>query len=290
VLNVTGANILLGATVKLTKSGQPDIVATAIESLGDVVKCRVDITGTHRPVERRRHQSRWSSATLPAAVFHYRPALVRRHRKRRADWTQGNSQGSVDNWALVTYAEPLADAQLVCRRPASTNINDLTSPAIAIPGSATNLILSFGTRMTSKAGETVACSSSPWMAARGSTRPRRAPARVHDRRYNSTFATQGNPNTRNPLAPRACWTGANGGFAQVMISLTDTAKYAGHSLRIRWRLATNSSTSSVGWYVDDITLNGGGVAVISANHYDRCSRSSADCHGNEHRAHRRRSR
>jgi hypothetical protein len=45
VLNITGANVLLGSTVKLTKSGQADIVATAIESLGDTVKCRADITG-----------------------------------------------------------------------------------------------------------------------------------------------------------------------------------------------------------------------------------------------------
>jgi hypothetical protein len=46
-----------------------------------------------------------------------------------------------------------------------------------------------------------------------------------------------------------------------VVNLTDTAKYAGHSLRIRWRLSTNSSTASTGWYIDDITLNGGGAAV-----------------------------
>jgi hypothetical protein len=42
----------------------------------------------------------------------------------------------------------------------------------------------------------------------------------------------------------------------VVVNLTDTAKYAGHSLRVRWRLGTDSSTASVGWYVDDVVLSG----------------------------------
>ncbi|HHU16586.1 MAG TPA: hypothetical protein GXZ62_15515, partial [Lentisphaerae bacterium] len=52
------------------------------------------------------------------------------------------------------------------------------------------------------------------------------------------------------------WTGTSSGFVKVVVNLTNTAKYAGHSLRIRWRLGTDASTSSVGWYVDDVTLTG----------------------------------
>lgn len=76
--------------------------------------------------------------------------------------------------------------------------------------------------------------------------------------YNSTFSKNGQT---NPLQPRSCWTGSNTGFTQVVVNLTNTAKYAGHSLRIRWRLPTNNMTASTGWYLDDIALNAGGVAA-----------------------------
>jgi hypothetical protein len=263
VLNVTGTNILLGATVKLTKSGQADIVATAIESLGDMVKCRVDITG--------RASGLWNvvvvnpdgqSATLPAAFSIIGPLWQDDQESGAPGWTHGNSQGSVDNWVLVTAQSHSPTHSWFAAGPASTNINDLNSPAIAIPGSATNLNLSFWHTYDFQSGRDggvleFSVDGGAWfdVTASGSG------AAFATGGYNSTFATQGNPNTRNPLAPRACWTGAKPGFTQVAISLTDTGKYAGHSLRMRWRLATNSSTSSAGWYVDDITLNGGGVAV-----------------------------
>jgi hypothetical protein len=263
VLNVTGGNILLGATVKLTKSGQPDIIATAVESLGETVKCRADITG--------RASGLWNvvitnpdgqSAMLPAAFSIIGPIWQDDMESGAPGWTHGNSQGSVDNWALVTTQSHSPTHSWFAAGPASTNINDLNSPAVAIGASATNLNLSFWHKYDFQSGRDggvleFSVDGGAWfdVTSAGSG------AKFATGGYNSTFATQGNPNTRNPLAPRACWTGANGSFAQVVVNLTDTAKYAGHSLKIRWRLATNSSTTSAGWYVDDIALNGGGVAV-----------------------------
>ena len=74
--------------------------------------------------------------------------------------------------------------------------------------------------------------------------------------YTTTLNTTGSPTARNPLAGRSAWSGTSPGFVKVVVNLTDTAKYAGHSLRIRWRLGTDSSTASAGWYVDDVTLSG----------------------------------
>lgn len=263
VLNITGANFLLGATVKLTKSGQPDIAATAIEAPGDTVKCRADITG--------RASGLWNvvvtnpdgqSATL-ANAFSIIGALWQDDLESgAAGWTHGNSQGATDNWALSTTQSHSATRSWFAAGPGGTNINDLTSPAIAVSPSATNLTLGFWHRYDFQSGRDggvleFSVDGGAWfdVAASGSG------AAFATGGYNSAFSSTGNPSTRNPLAPRSCWTGANAAFTQVVVNLTDTAKYAGHSLRIRWRLATNNSTASTGWYLDDIALNGGGAAV-----------------------------
>lgn len=46
---------------------------------------------------------------------------------------------------------------------------------------------------------------------------------------------------------------------KTVIEITDTAKYAGKSLRARWRLgANNEGTASAGWHVDDAVFAGAG--------------------------------
>lgn len=263
VMSVSGANILLGATVKLTKSAQPDILATSIEAIGDLVKCRADITG--------RAAGLWNivvtnpggqTATLANAFSIIGPLWQDDLESGAAGWTHGNSSGSIDNWALSTAQSRSPTHSWAAAGPASTNINDLTSPALAIPGGASNLTLSFWHRYDFQSGRDggvleFSVDGGAWfdVTASGSG------SAFGTGGYNSSFTNGGNPNSRNPLAPRACWTGATAAFSQVVVNLTDTAKYAGHSLRIRWRLATNSSTASNGWFIDDIMLNGGGTAV-----------------------------
>jgi hypothetical protein len=70
--------------------------------------------------------------------------------------------------------------------------------------------------------------------------------------YTGTVAGKGAPNSLNPLVGRSAWVGTSGGFVPVTLSLTDTARYAGRQLRVRWRLGTDNSTASEGWYVDDV--------------------------------------
>ena len=264
VFNITGGNILLGATVKLTKSGQPDIVATAIESFGDMVKCRADITG--------RASGLWNvvvtnpdgqSATLASAFTIIGALWQENFESGTSGWTHGNSQGTTDNWALVTTQSHSATHSFFAAGPATTNINDLTSPAIAVPVSATNLTLSFWHSYAFQNGrdggviEFSLDGSGTWFDVTDAS----SGASFATGGYNSTFTSSGNPGLKNPLAPRSCWSSSNSGFTQVVVNLTNTAKYAGHTLRIRWRLATNSSTASAGWYLDDIALNGGAAAA-----------------------------
>lgn len=259
VLNVSGANFLLGATVKLTRAGQADLDAAAVEVSGGSVRCRVDLTG--------RAAGQWNlvvtnpdgqSATLPAA-FTIVSALWQDDLESGATgWTHGTSQGSIDNWALSTALSHSATHSYFAAGPASANINDLVSPAIAIPASATNLTLSFWHRYAFQSQRRdggvmeLSVDGGGWFD-------------VTSGGSGASFATGGYNNTlnssSNPLHTRPAWTGSLTSFAQVVVKLTDTAKFAGHTLRVRWRLATNNTFASTGWYLDDFVLTGGASAV-----------------------------
>ena len=56
----------------------------------------------------------------------------------------------------------------------------------------------------------------------------------------------------NPLAGRAAWTGSNGpDFTQVSV---DLSPFAGQSLLFRFRIGTDISIGSLGWWIDDVQV------------------------------------
>jgi hypothetical protein len=65
--------------------------------------------------------------------------------------------------------------------------------------------------------------------------------------YNGTISTC----CGNPLAGRPAWTGDSGGF---ILTAVDLAAFFGHSIVLRWRMASDSSGSGDGWRVDDIAI------------------------------------
>ncbi len=65
--------------------------------------------------------------------------------------------------------------------------------------------------------------------------------------YNGTISTC----CGNPLAGRQAWTGNSGGF---ILTAVDLIGFAGHSIVLRWRMASDSSGSSEGWRVDDVVI------------------------------------
>ena len=68
--------------------------------------------------------------------------------------------------------------------------------------------------------------------------------------YNSSMSTC----CGNPIGGRPAFSGNSGGYVETIV---DLSSYAGQSVFIRFRMATDSSVSAVGWYVDDATLTGG---------------------------------
>ena len=290
VFNITGANILVGATVKLTKSGQPDITATAVEALGDTVKCRADITGGASGL--------WNvvvtnpdgqSATLANGFSIPGPLWQEDFEGGATGWTHSASPTyTIDNWALTTAQNHSATHSYFAAGPSSINLDDLYSPVLAIPAKADLLRLTFwhqyGFQSSRRDGGVLEFSieGGAWfdVTATGSG------ASFVSGGYNGALNS-----ISNPLNARQAWTGTNTtAFTQVILDLTDTAKYAGKSLQMRWRLATNTGTASTGWWIDDVALTGVTSANLRAEHRDRCGRSAFASHRHDHRAERRRER
>ncbi len=57
--------------------------------------------------------------------------------------------------------------------------------------------------------------------------------------------------TGNRLAGRKAFTGRSRGWGASRLDLTDLA---GHQIRLRFRLATDRSSGSLGWYIDDVRI------------------------------------
>lgn len=73
--------------------------------------------------------------------------------------------------------------------------------------------------------------------------------------YMSGFTYNGTLGTGNPIAGRSAFTGNSGtGFQQTRINLNS---FAGQTVKIRFRFASDGSLNVEGWYVDDILLQSG---------------------------------
>lgn len=59
----------------------------------------------------------------------------------------------------------------------------------------------------------------------------------------------------NPISNRNAWTGNSGGFVQSVVNLPGSM--LGVPLRFRWRIGHDRLVGAEGWYIDDVTLDGG---------------------------------
>jgi hypothetical protein len=59
----------------------------------------------------------------------------------------------------------------------------------------------------------------------------------------------------SPIGGRQAWTGNSGGYVTTVVDLPAAA--AGHSVVLRWRMASDNGVSGIGWRIDTITLSDG---------------------------------
>ena len=156
-----------------------------------------------------------------------------------AGWTVSHASGS-SNWVQVTSLSHSATHSWFGADQTAVSDLYLVSPAIAISN---GYILSFWHQYdfeTSFDGGVVEASTNgtTWVDI-GSNATQNG--------YSSAIAT----GYSSPIAGRNAYTGASGAFVQTLIPLTN---YAGRTVYVRFRDASDSSDAATGWWIDDVSV------------------------------------
>ena len=97
--------------------------------------------------------------------------------------------------------------------------------------------------------------------------------------YTTTISSSGKPDGRSDFDGMNAWSGDSGGYIQTIVSLSDAAKYSGHVLRVRWTIATDSTTASTYWFLDDVSVVTDATLVDAFDLWSGGSEFGADDNG-----------
>lgn len=167
------------------------------------------------------------------------------------DWTSTIGTGSPPHWVTSNANSDSAPNNAFATNPGTTSDVRLDSPSIAITSASAQLTFqhSFDTESGWDGGVLeIAIASTTFsdiVTAGGS------------------FVTGGYTDTlrtsSNPIGGRLAWTGRSPGYVTTTVNLPASA--AGKTIRLRWRMATDSSGSGVGWRIDGIRLTDGNTCA-----------------------------
>jgi len=266
-LTVVGDNLMFGADVFLRRFGQPNVKGASVEVQGDLLLADFNTTGMaegwwHMTVanpdgRRAALYNAFVVGTWALWTEDFETADI-----AAKGWTVDVASGT-NQWWLSTVKSVSPNRSMFSPGPDSTYDVALVSPPIPVPAAGNNFSLSFwhDYSFASNDGGVLEFSidGGGWfdVTTAGSG------TEFTQNGYDGSVSGTGQPNNRNPLVQllgtRSAWTGGSGGFKQTVVAITDTAKYAGKSLRVRWRLGTNNDgMGDEGWYVDDIVFSGVG--------------------------------
>jgi len=263
-VELTGTGFAGVPAVALTRAGQPDRLASGVELLGST-KARVqfDLTGIAVGIWNLRITNPGGETATLSDAFTVLGAI----------WSEsfdGTVSGWIsepkiernygtNSWNTTTAKSHSPPRSYTIEAPASKTTTSLTSPAISIPANASNMQLKFrhifelGAQQDGGRLE-FSLNSGAWFGIDSTN----SGAVFASNGYNATISSTGKPANRSDFAGKLAWSGNSGGFIETVINFTDIAKYAGKSLRVRWTLATNAGGSSPGWWLDSLSLVGGG--------------------------------
>jgi hypothetical protein len=255
--DITGTSLGAGTVVKLARSGQPDIAASSVQLIGESLRCQFNLTGAAPgPWNVVATNPDASSATLANAFTVIGAVWSENFDGTFSGWTS-SSASFFNSWTVTTAKSHSTNKSYFAPAPFSKTAIYLTSPSVSIPSNASNLQFKFwhdyNLQSTRDAGRLeFSVNGGAWFEAGTSG------TAFSSNGYNATISSSGSPSSRNEFWGRSAWSGNSNGFIETIINLTDTTKFAGKSLRARWCLSTNAGTASAGWYVDSISLVGGG--------------------------------
>lgn len=257
---LTGTGFKATTAVKLTRSGQADVSASSVTFTNNTsLSAQFNLAGVAAGLWNLQVTNTDGETYTLANAFTVVAALwSETFDGTVTGWASQATTGS-NAWTVTTAQSKSPTSSYFAPGPSSKTTCNLTSPAITIPAGASGMQLSFwhsyNLQSTRDAGKLeFSLDEATWfdVTASGSG------AAFASNGYNSTVNNTGTASSKNEFAGLQAWSGNSGGFIQTLVNLTDTAKYAGHSLRVRWRIATNSGTASTGWYVDSISLTAEG--------------------------------
>ncbi len=255
---LTGNHFLSGAVVQLIKTGQPTVNATVTAVTSTTLSGTINTSGMANgrwDVRVQNPDGRFG--TLSAGFGVVDLLWSQNFDTAYSGWAASASTGT-SFWAPVTTASQSAPTSWFASGPATKNTDNLVSEPIAIPAGATDLKLGFSHRYNLVSGTDggvleFSIDGGSWF----SVTTNGAAEAITSGGYNLTLNSS-TSSTRNEFAGKPAWSGNSGtAFTPVVVSLLDASKYAGKTLRARWRLATNNSTASPGgWYLDSLKLTG----------------------------------
>jgi hypothetical protein len=255
-VDLTGTSLAADTTVTLTKSGQPNITATSVQLIGETLRCQIDLSGAAPgPWSVTATNPKMQSATLPDAFTVIGAIWSENFDGTVSGWASSGS----NSWTLTTAQSHSPSKSYFAPGPASKTTTYLTSPSISIPSNGTDLQFKFwhhfNLQNTRDGGQLeFSVDGGTWFGVEASN----SGTSFASNGYNTTISNAGGPNGGSEFRGKAAWSGNSGAFIETIVNLTNTAKFAGKTLQARWGLATDSSTSSHGWYVDSMSLTGGG--------------------------------
>lgn len=265
---ITGTLFESGTTVRLRRSGSPDVIGTSVQFNSPTsLSCQFNLSSAavgKWDVEVRNPDN--ATATLTNGFTITMPVGTLFSENFDATTTMP-ANWSAGGWSIVSTSSqsPTRSAYLKARVAASSSY--LTSPAIPISAAATDLQLSFWHAYNMEDGFDggrieFSLDGGDWFGiddeGSGASFSRGSYDRWISYLYNS------------PIMGKDAWTGDSSGYIQTVIDFTDEAKYAGKTLRIRWQLATDAYVGGTGWNVDSVLLTGtnpGGTLEVSSGDY-----------------------
>ncbi len=256
-MSLSGAPLGTATQVRLVRTGQPEVTAVASQLSNGELMSEFNLQGVAAGTwDLVLTNSDGSQLSLPASFTVEDAFWSESFDGTISGWTTNRTTGTTGSWSLTTNPVDSPPQSYWAPAPASKTTLLLSSPGILIPTNAANLQLKFRhwyNLQSSRDGGRLELSTnngSTWFA----TDAAGSGVNFSLNGYNSTLG--GNASSGSDFRNLAAWSGNSGAFVDSTLNLTDTAKFAGKQVRFRWILASDSSTASTGWYLDNLALVG----------------------------------
>jgi subtilisin-like proprotein convertase family protein len=177
-------------------------------------------------------------------------------------WTAANVSGAAPLWATSTTSPDTSPNDAFVDDPSTVSDKHLDTPSIVITSTTAQVSFRNNYNLESTFDGGVLEVSSPNINGGAFTD-------ITDAAVGGSFASGGYNGTistsfSSPIAGRQAWTGSSSGYITTVANLG--SKVAGQTIKLRFRMGSDNSTSGTGWRVDTVRVLNGyiccGPAVI----------------------------